>query len=46
LLEVVRAVPIINRQIAVSNRYRELFPVIGRLSEDVAAIFSDGAGAF
>jgi hypothetical protein len=46
LLKAVRAVPIINMHSAVSNRCKELFPVIGRLSEEVCAIFRDGAGAF
>ncbi len=31
---------------AVSNRCKELVPVVGRLSEEVCAIFLDGAGAF
>ena len=38
--------PIINMHSAVSNRCIELFPVTGRLSEEVCAIFCDGAGAF
>jgi hypothetical protein len=46
LLKAVRAVPIINMHSAVRSNCKELFPVTGRLSEEVCAIFCDGAGAF
>ena len=40
-----RPVPSRSRQIAISSRCKELFPVIGRASEDVEVFFRVGVGA-